>query len=305
MSGTAVLLSIVVAAAAPSQNVPGQVDPAPGDPVAALAQARAAVERAPSEFKPALDLAGALTALGRVDDALAAFAHARELEPTGAGRESGISGEQASAWVVPALLLRDLDRTGEAIGLLEEAVDRRFGIADVYEQLALLHLADGRADRALATVSAAAAEDLGTPGLGLARGLALARDPAHRLEAVGYLQRALDAGVGDAVVVHMEAADVYAAEERYPEALEHLRAAAELAPDEPEVAYRLGRTLAAAGDREAARSALGRYRSLEDARERAADAGRSVSRGRRPPCRRPNASRRRAIWKPHSNVLRA
>ncbi len=269
-----------MAATVPGQLVPAQVDAASAsDPVEALALARAAVERAPAEFGPALALARALTALGRTEDALAAFARARELDPDGKGSSVSEAGrEMASAFLAPALLLRDLDRTGEAIRLLEEGAARRLGSAAVPEQLALLHLADGRADRALAAVSAAAAEDLRSPGLDLVQGLALARDPARRSEALGYLQRALDAGAGDPVVVHMEAADVLAAEERYPEALEHLRAAAELAPDEPEVSYRLGRTLAAAGDREAASAALDRYRSLEAARERAAETARLASR---------------------------
>ena len=229
-----------------------------------------------------LDLARALTALGRADDALAAFAQARELVPAGAGRETGISGEQASAyvvpaWLAPALLLRDLDRTGDAIRLLEEAVDRRLGSADVHEQLALLRLAEGQTDEALAAVLAAEAENLASPGLDLVRGLALARDPDRRMEALSYLRRALDAGAGNPVVVHLEAADVLAAEGRFPEALDHLRAAAEVAPEEPEVIYRLGRTLAAAGDREAARAALGRHRSLVEAREQAAEAERLTS----------------------------
>lgn len=274
MFGVAVLLLTAFAALVQVQSAPGQLDAASGDPVAALAKARAAVERSPSELGPALALAGALTALGRVDEALAAFAQARELAPAGAGGESGVSGERASAWVVPALLLRDLDRTGDAIRLLEEAVDRRLGSADVHEQLALLRLAEGLADDALAAVSAAEAESLASPGLDLARGLALARDPDRRGETLGYLRRALDAGVGNPVVVHLEAADVLAAEGRFPEALDHLRAAAESAPEEPEVVYRLGRTLAAAGDREAATAALDLYRSLEEARQRAAEAER-------------------------------
>ncbi len=272
MSGVAVLLLTAIAALAPGQTAPVQIDPASGDPVAALAEARAAVERAPSEFAPALALARALANLGRAVDALAAFARARELAPAGAGGDA-----VASAYLAPALLLRDLDRTGDAIRLLEEAAARRLPSADVYEQLALLRLADGQTNQALAATSAAAAESLESPSLDLARGLALARDPDRRVEALSYLQRALDAGVGDPVVVHLEAADVLAAEGRFPEALAHLRTAAESAPEEPEVAYRLGRTLAAAGDREAARAALDSHRSLVEARERAAEAERLAS----------------------------
>ncbi|MCY3968681.1 MAG: tetratricopeptide repeat protein [Acidobacteria bacterium] len=271
MSGIAVLLLIVISTIAPGQAVPGQVDPAPRDPVEVLARARAAVERAPSEFEPALFLARSLLTLGRTGDALAAFARARELEPDGA------ADEVASAYLAPALLLRDLDRTGEAIRLLEEAAARVLGSSDVYEQLALLRLSDGQADQALVAVSAAAAENLESPGLDLVHGLALARDPDRRVEALSYLQRALDAGAGDPVVVQLEAADVLAAEGRFSEAVEHLRAAAESAPEEPEVVYRLGRTLAAAGDREAARTTLERYRSLVEARERATEAERLAS----------------------------
>ena len=148
---------------------------------------------------------------------------------------------------------------------------RQIGDAEVYEQLALLRLADGLADDALAAVDAARAKSLTSPGLELARGLALARDPERRGEALDYLQGALRNGVGDAVVVRLEAADLLVAEARYPEALEHLRAAAEVAPEVPEVAYRLGRTLATAGDREGAEAALQRYRSLQEARERASE----------------------------------
>lgn len=265
---------------APGWTVPGEGESAERDPVEALAQARAAVERAPSEFGPALALARALLTLGRADDALAAFSRARELEPDGpAAAGSGAARDVASAYLAPALLLRDLDRTGEAIRLLEQGAARRLGSADVYEQLALLRLADGQTGEALAAVSAAAAENVTSPGLDLARGLALARDPGRRVEALGYLQRALDVGVGDAVVVRLEAADLLVAEARYPEALEHLRAAAELAPEEPEVVYRLGRTHAAAGDRQAAEAALDRYRSLEEDREHAAESERLASAG--------------------------
>ncbi len=274
MSRFAVLLLVAIAVLVPGQTVPGQLAPAPGDPVEALAQARATVERAPREFVPVLALARALTALGRTEDALAAFARARALEPDDGAVAPG---EVASAYLAPALLLRDLDRTGEAVRLLDLGAARQFGNADIYEQLALLRLADGQAGEALAATSAAAAENLESPGLDLARGLALARDPARRGEALGYLRSALDAGVGNPVVVHLEAADVLSAETRYPEALEHLRAAGEFAPDDPEVAYRLGRTLAAAGDREAAQAALDRYRSLEGARERAAAKERAAS----------------------------
>ena len=272
MSGAAVLLSIVTSAIALGQVVGDQVEPAPSDPVAVLADARAAVERAPSEFAPALALARALTALGRTGDALAAFARARELAPAGAGGDA-----VASAYLAPALLLRDLDRTGDAIRLLEEAVDRRLGSADVHEQLALLRLAEGHTDEALAAVSAAEAENLASPGLDLVRGLALARHADRRGEALGYLKRALDDGVGDPVVIHLETAEVLSADGRHADAIEHLRAAEDLAPEEPEVSYRLGRTLAAAGDREAARAALDRYRALEEARERAAEAERLAS----------------------------
>lgn len=267
MSGVAILLLIAFA-----QTGPGQTTSDARDPVKALAEARTAVERAPLDFGPALALARALTALGRADDALAAFARARELEPDVSDRvAAGAAGEIASAYLVPALLLRDLDRTGEAISLLEEGATRRLGNADVYEQLALLRLADGLTDQALAALNTAAAENLESPGLDLARGLALARDPVRRGEALDYLQGALDDGVGDPIVVRLETADILSAGGRYAEAIEHLRAAEKLASAEPEVFYRLGRTLAAAGDREAAQAALDRHRSLQGALERAAE----------------------------------
>ena len=272
MSGVAVLLLTAIAALAPGQTAPAQIDPASGDPVAALAEARAAVERAPSEFEPALALARALATLGRTGDALAAFSRARELAPAGAGGDA-----VASAYLAPALLLRDLDRTDDAIRLLEKGTDGRLGRADIYEQLALLRLADGLVDGAIAAVDAAVAANLESPGLDLARGLALARHPHRRGEALGYLRRALDGGVGNPVVVRLEAAGLLSADGRYAEAIEHLRAAEELAPDEPEVFYRLGRTLAAAGDREAARAALERHRSLQVALERAAEIEQAAS----------------------------
>lgn len=272
MSGVAVLLLTAFAALVPGQTAPSLLDPASGDPVATLAEARAAVERAPSEFEPTLALARVLATLGRTGDALAAFSHARELAPAGAGGDV-----VASAYLAPALLLRDLDRTGDAIHLLEKATDGRIGSADIHEQLALLRLADGLVDGALAAVDAAVAENLQSPGLDLARGLALARRGDRRGEALAYLRRALDDGVGDPVVVRLEAAELLSADGRYPEAIEHLRAAAEFAPAEPEVFYRLGRTLAAAGDREAAQAALERHRSLQGALERAAEIEQAAS----------------------------
>ncbi|MYF04742.1 MAG: tetratricopeptide repeat protein, partial [Holophagales bacterium] len=172
---------------------------------------------------------------------------------------------------------RDLDRTGDAIQLLEKGADERIGSADIYEQLALLRLADGLVDGALAAVDAAVAENLASPGLDLARGLALARHGDRRGEALGYLRRALNDGVGDPVVIRLEAAGILSADGRHQEAIEHLRAAEETAPDEPEVFYRLGRTLAAAGDREAAQAALERHRSLQGVLERAAEIEQAAS----------------------------
>lgn len=272
MSGVAVLLLTAIGALVPVQTAPGQIDAASGDPVAVLAEARAAVERAPWEFAPALALARALATLGRTGDALAAFSRARELAPAGAGGDA-----VASAYLAPALLLRDLDRTGEAIRLLENGTDGRLGSADVYEQLALLRLADGLVDGAIAAVDAALAENLKSPGLDLARGLALARHVNRGGEALDYLRRALEDGVGDPVVVRLETAEILSANGRHGEAIEHLRAAEELAPSEPEVIYRLGRTLAAAGDQEAARAALERHRSLQRVLERAAEGERAAS----------------------------
>ena len=278
MSGVAVLLLIAFAPFVPRQAIQGQFAPATGDPVDALAHARAAAKRAPSEFAPALMVARMLTALGRVEDALAAFSRVRALRSDGSSGSSVVpSDELASAYLAPALLLRDLDRTGDAIRLLEEAVDQRINSVDVFEQLALLRLADGLADAALAAVDAAAAADLRSSGLDRARGLALARDPGRRAEALGYLQRALDDGAGEPLVIHLEAADILATLGRYPEALDHLRAAEALAPDDSEVQYRLGRTLAAGGERDRAQAALDRYRSLQSARDEAAEAERAAS----------------------------
>ncbi len=278
MSGVAVLLLLAAAAAAPGRPGPVRVVPPPPDPVEALAQARTAVERAPSEFAPALAVARALTALGLTDEALAAFARSRSLLPDGpGGGATPAAGDAASAYLAPALLLRDLDRTGEAMRLLEEAAARRLGGADVHEQLALLRLADGLADEALAAVDAALAGGLKSPGLDLARGFALARDPERRGEALEILRGALEDGVEEPLVVHLEAADLLLAGARHPEALAHLRAAESLAPGEPEVAYRLGRTLAAAGDREGARAALERYRALREVRDQTAEAARAAS----------------------------
>ncbi len=276
MSGYAVLLLSVIAALVPGQVGPGQVVPESADPVKALADARAAVERSPSGFVPALAVARALTVLGRSEDALAAFAHARSLLPEGVGASETVDAVEL-AYLAPALLLRDLDRTGEAIRLLESAVSRRLDSADIHEQLALLQLAEGQAEQALAAVDAALAEELESPGLHFARGLALARDPERRREALDTLRSVLEDGVDEPVVVHLEIADLLSAEARYPEALEHLRAAEELASGEPEVVYRLGRTLAAAGDREGAQAALERYRALQGARDRAAEAERAAS----------------------------
>ena len=249
---------------------------ASGDPVQGLALAKRAAERAPSGIAPALAVARMQAALGRVEESLSAFAHARSLLPGGgAGAAAGTAGI-APAYLVPALLLRNLDRTGDAILLLEEAVERRFGSAEIYEQLALLLLADGAASRALAILDRAADEELGNPGLDRARGFALARDPARRDEALVYLLRALDGAVEAPLVVHLEAADILSAQARYPEALEHLRVAEALAGDDPEVYYRLGRTLAAADDSEAATVALERYRSLQRTRDEAVEAIRAA-----------------------------
>ncbi len=272
MSVRAILLLIATAAAGFGQGA------SDAERIEALAEARAAVERAPLDFEPAVALARALTALGRNVDAIAAFARARELAPDVRDLAAGEAvGEIASLYLAPALLLRDLDRTGQAIRLLEEGASRRLGNADVYEQLALLLLADGMADDALAALGAATTENLESSGLDLARGLALARDPVRRGEALEHLLGALDDGVGDPVVVRLEAADILSAEGRHAEAIEYLRAAEKVAPNEPEIFYRLGRTLAAAGRREAAEAALARHRSLKVDLERSAEIEQAAS----------------------------
>ena len=254
-------------------------------------RARAAAALAPDEFAPAVAVAEALTRLGRVDAALAAFERARSLYPAAAGSgvaaagtntdsgadiasrsDSDVTGGADRAWLVPALLLRDLDRTGEAASLLRDGARRGFRSPDVHEQLALLLLADGEVDAALAALSAAASEGLQTPGLDRARGLALARLPDRHAEALALLEAALGDGVGDPLVVRLEAAALLEARGRHPEAIAQLEAARDLAPGAPEVWYRLGRTLAASGDPDAARAALERHRELREARERATDA---------------------------------
>lgn len=222
-----------------------------GEVVTALENARHAESLATREMAVVLTVGRLLARLGAVSEALESFARAREIDP-----------ENAPAHLLPAVLLRTVERHGEAVELLEGAWTSGLRAPRLAEELGLLLLAVGRPADAREVASAVIGEHPDRGGLEVVLGLALAADPERRREARAHLERALELGVEAPGKVHLELAAILTEAGETAAALEHLKAARRALPDVPEVHYRLATALRASGNLDGARVALERYREL-------------------------------------------
>lgn len=224
---------------------------------AALESVRRAGALAPEDAEPVFQAGRLLARLGAPVEALEALAEARRLAP-----------EEGRSYLLAALVLRDVERFEAAIELLEGARAAGLGDPALAEQLGLLLLANGAPAQAQEVAEDLLSVDAGHPGATLVKGLALAGQPEHREEALGWLLKALDLGASDPSRVRLEIATLLLEAGRSEEALEHLHAAREGLPASAEAFYRLGNALRAAGDLEGARSALTRFRELSQEQDR-------------------------------------
>jgi tetratricopeptide (TPR) repeat protein len=103
-------------------------------------------------------------------------------------------------------------------------------------------------------------------GLKLALGLALAREPEQRDEAVSLLSEALAEGTGDPGRVHLELGVLLVGLRRNEEAVAHLQEAVKLLPELPAAHYRLAEALRATGDAAGANRELERFEELSGER---------------------------------------
>jgi tetratricopeptide (TPR) repeat protein len=235
-------------------------------PLEALRHCRESQRLAPEAPLPALRVAQLLSQVGSRDEALQAFARARELDPA-----------QPAAWIVPALLLRDRGEAEAAVALLQEGLPTAAS-AELCAELGLLLLRLGQPAQAASVAAEALERWPDAPGLTLTLGLALAvsEDRGDRDRAVALLEQALARGAPNAGRVRLELGRLLLELDRGPEALEHLRLAARALPGEPEVHYRLGQALQLTGDAAGARDALARFQELSGSRDDGEWAARGV-----------------------------
>ena len=227
---------------------------ADGKILEALHSARNADELAPDQAVTLLTIGRLQATLGAYDAAFVTLDRARELHP-----------DNSDIWLLSALLLRDLGRSADAIERLELARAQGIDRPEVIEELGLLLLDQDRSAEALALARSALEADPERPQLHRIIGLALARDENGRAEAISHLERSLAAGGGASDRVRLELSTLLADAGRADEALAHLADVEKTRADDPELHYRKARALQAAGETEAARSALERFQELQQA----------------------------------------
>lgn len=268
----------------PSSPLPhlglADVDAARGAELDALAHVREAEELAPDRPDVLRRLARLQVAIGAAREALESLKRLRRAAP-----------DDPAGYLLAALVLRDVDKVDDAVALLGDGRERGVHPAALHAELSLLHLGAGRVAEALATADEGLEHHEDDRQLRLARGLALAADPARRDDAVRSLEALLGEGLEPAAEARarLEVADLRLTALTNgtcdDAVLRHLRAVRELRPDDPEVHYRLGRAHRACGDADAAREALLRFRELSretDAADHAdRDAGTALNEIRR------------------------
>jgi tetratricopeptide (TPR) repeat protein len=225
-------------------------------PVEALEHCREARRLAPEAPLPAVRIGQILAQMGASAEALAAFTDARELDAT-----------DPSAYLLPALLLRDAGQRDQAVALLEQGLRDATPLPEVAEELSLVLLSLGEVARARAVSEEALQRWPDSAALELALGLALvsARDELPR--AAALLERALDHGAPGPGRIHLELGRLLLDLRHPEEAIEHIRTAISTRPEDPEGYYRLGLALRATGDTAGAMTALNRFQELSGNRD--------------------------------------
>ncbi|MEL7061431.1 MAG: tetratricopeptide repeat protein [Acidobacteriota bacterium] len=229
----------------------------------ALAAARRAQQAAPEPIEPSIAVASLQVELGAVRDALETLEAIRSRAP-----------DDARAYLLSALVLRDAEQLEAATELLHQAEARGVGGAPLASELGLLLLAGGKAADAEAVAARHLSVDGDAGGPNLVMGLALAAQPARRAEATPYLEKALAGGAPDPGRIHLELGAL-AFDGCSEAAIGHFRTARELRPDLAQAHYRLGSALAACGRTDEAATHLTRFREMAgdaDARDHAARA---------------------------------
>jgi len=222
-----------------------------GDFVEALRHARRAERLAPKEPGVVLAVSRQLSRLGRFEEALESLSLLRELEP-----------QRPEGYLLAASVLRGRDEAGAAIHLLESGHALGVRSPRLSEELTLLLLAQGEIERARRVAEEGLMSFSDDGGLRGAMGLALAADPERRTEAIGWFEAALELETAAPVRIHLELATILLEQGEVDQALDHLRVAAGIQPDLPEVHYRLAAALRSTGDVDKAGRALARYQEL-------------------------------------------
>lgn len=223
----------------------------------ALKFARSALATDPESFAPHLIAGRVLAGLGDVPEALEQLSKARHIKPS-----------DPDAYLISALLLRDTNRTVEAIDLLEAGRERGLNLPALDAQLGFLLLSEGESDRALRLAVRALGAYPDEGELYLVAGLALSNDPERREEAVSQLLRALEQGVPRPDQVHLELAELLMGAGRFEEAIGFLEIARQLLPDLPQVHYRLWLARRASGDLVGAQEELLLFQKLKQVQDR-------------------------------------
>ncbi len=201
-----------------------------------------------------------LVRLGASAPALAAFARARRLDPTG-----------SDGYLLAALLQRSAGRLAAAEELLREGLEKATPRPEMWDQLGLALLSQRRPEEAEAVAADGLARFPGSPRLELVRGLALAQKPGddpvesreNRRAAIASLDSAIRGGQGGAGA-RVELAELLLEEDRVEDAILRLEEAVALSPSDPQTHYRLGLALRQVGRGDEAAEALGRFRALSE-----------------------------------------
>lgn len=253
--GVADELFDAAAEAAPEDPRPwlgkSRVEEQQGNLLAAIEQTRRAYRLAPQDPDVAMELARQLTRLGTVGEALDLYAKVRGQDPL-----------RAQAYLLPALIYRDVGDDAAAARLLEDAVRAGNAPPRLVEELGLRYLALGHGDRALTLGEKMLELYDDRPLSYLLTGLALSNVGQRSDEARRHLQQAIDLQVPGAGRAHLELGILWLDAEDAGKAMPHLQQASTAMPEMPEVHYRLAAAHRALGDAAAAKEALQRFQAL-------------------------------------------
>jgi tetratricopeptide (TPR) repeat protein len=223
----------------------------------ALELARKAQSLAPDAPQPPVLMGRILVQMGAITQALQTYADLRQEHP-----------QEAEAYLMPAFLLREVDRRDEAVQILEEGFRRGVDKPELAEELCFQLTTTGNRQRAQEVAEQALERYPNRGGLKLALGTALATEPGKQQEAMSLLTEALELGVPEPGRVHLELGQILLDLGQTEEAIDHLQEAVRLLPDLPAAHYRLGNALRISGDLEGAKKALQDFQSLQKSQDK-------------------------------------